>query len=203
MRLYCWALFIADQEYLRRRAMCAYIIKMATKCQATKKEPNIKWTTNDIQLIVNWLSERDKNGNLSNLNFYQVGNKLDVAMKFFVSTDLDISKPGVTKEKTRDRIGNMLTLYKKWRDKVESTGWGINRKDHDQPPDDGASSMTIRQILIFKCSFFYEFTEIMGTSPNVAPPYISESGHPDCVTIQDETGDIESQDNAKFSGKNT
>lgn len=97
----------------------------------TQKEPSIKWSEEDIQLIVNWLSERNASGDLSNLHLYQSGNKSDAAMKFLVTTGLDVTKPGVTKEKTRDKIGNMIALYKKWRDKAEKTGWGVNVKDHN------------------------------------------------------------------------
>lgn len=55
---------------------------------------------------------KDSNGDLSNLNLYQSGNRSDAAMKFLVTTGLDVTKPGVTKEKTRDKIGNMIALYK-------------------------------------------------------------------------------------------
>lgn len=43
----------------------------------------------------------------------------------------------------------------------------------------------------------------MGNSPNVASPYITESGHPDRVTVQDETGDVRSQEYTKFLEKDT
>ena len=87
----------------------------------------------------------------------------------------------------------MIALYKRWRDKAEKTGWGVNVKEHDQAADSGSSLMTIREILISKCSYYYEFEEIMGTSPNVAPPYIVESGHPDRVTLDEPSEDIDAQ----------
>ena len=43
-------------------------------------------------------------------------------MKFLVTTGLDITKPDVTKDKTRDKIGNIIALYKSWKDKAEKTG---------------------------------------------------------------------------------
>lgn len=42
-----------------------------------------------------------------------MGNKLNIAMKFLVFISLDISKSGVTKEKTQDKIGNNIMFYKK------------------------------------------------------------------------------------------
>lgn len=119
-------------------------------------------------------------------------------MKFLVTTGLDVTKPGVTKEKTRDKIGNMIALYKRWRDKTKQTGWGVNIKDHDQVADSGSSLMTIREILISKCSYYYEFQEIMGTLPNIAPPYIAESGQPDCVTMDKPSEDINTQQYEQF-----
>lgn len=80
------------------------------------------------------------------------------------TTRLNVTKPGVTKEKTRDKIGNMIALYKKWRDKAEKTGWGVNVKDHNQVADSGSGLITIREILISKCPYYYQFEEIMGTS---------------------------------------
>lgn len=92
----------------------------------TQKEPSIKWSGADILLILSKLSERNSDGDLSNLNSYQSENKSDAAMRFLVTTGYDIEKHGVTKEKTRDKIGNMIVFYKRWRDKAESTGWGVN-----------------------------------------------------------------------------
>lgn len=64
-------------------------------------------------------------------------------MKFLVITGLDIIKLGVTKEKTQDKIGNMIAFYKSWRDKAEKTGWGVNVKEHDQAADSSSSLVTI------------------------------------------------------------
>lgn len=65
-------------------------------------------------------------------------------------------------------------------------------KEHDQAADSGSSLTTIREILISKC-LYYEFEEIMGTSPNVAPSQIAESGHPDRVTMDEPLEDIDTQ----------
>lgn len=56
----------------------------------TQKEPSVKWSEADIQLIVSWLSERNSYGDLSNLYSYQSGNKSDAALKFLVTTGLDV-----------------------------------------------------------------------------------------------------------------
>lgn len=59
------------------------------------------------------MSEKNSNRDLNNLNSYQSGNKSDVAMKFLVTTRLDVTKPEVIKEKTWDKIGNIIAFYKK------------------------------------------------------------------------------------------
>lgn len=164
----------------------------------TQKEPSIKWLEVNIQLIVSWLSERNVNGDLNNLNLYQSGIKSGTAMNFLVSTRLDVTKPRVTKEKTRDKMGNMITPYKRWRNKAEEIGWGVNVKDHNQVADSGSSLITIQEILISKCSYYYEFGEIMDTLPNVAPPYIVESRHPDRITLKLVDKDIDMQTYEQF-----
>lgn len=66
----------------------------------SQKELNIKWLQADIQLITNWMLERNLNRDLNNLNSYQSGDKSDTAMNFLVTTKLDVIKSGVIKEKT-------------------------------------------------------------------------------------------------------
>lgn len=43
---------------------------------------------------------------------------------------------------------------------------------------DNTHGKTIREVLLLKCSFFYDFEEIMGDSPIITPPFLMESGHP-------------------------
>ena len=46
---------------------------------------------------------------------------------------------------------------------------------------------TIREVLIQKCLWYYQFDEIMGGSPTVSPPFLMESGHANRETnTQDE-----------------
>ena len=96
------------------------------------------------------------------------------------------TKLGVTKEKTRDKIGSMIALYKTWRNKADETGWGLDVTCHDQVMENTRGN-TIREVLIQKCPWYYQFEEIMGDSPTVSPPFLMESGHEDRETnVQDE-----------------
>lgn len=139
------------------------------------------------------MSEKNSNRDLNNLNLYQSGNKSDVAMKFLVTTGLDVTKPGVLKEKTWDKIGNIIAFYKNWRGKAEKSGWRVNMKEYDQVVDSSLRLMTIQEILISKCLYYYRFEEIMGTSPNVGLLYIAELGHPDCITLNKLLKNIDAQ----------
>lgn len=140
------------------------------------KPPSLKWTEEETQLIVNWLSFRDADGKTVNWLLYQKGNKADACKQLLEETRL-VEKNGASKQKTRDKIANMIALYKKWRDKADTTGWGLDISNHNQVGDN-TFGKTIREILLLKCSFFYDFEEIMGNSSIITPPFLMESDHP-------------------------
>lgn len=66
------------------------------------KPPSLKWTEEDILLIVNSLSFRDKGGEVVNWLLYYKGNKADACRQLLEETKL-IKKSGVLKKKTRDK----------------------------------------------------------------------------------------------------
>lgn len=86
----------------------------------------------DIEAITNWLMVRDTNGELRNLLLYLKGNKAEAARQLLVDTRMGQTQLGVTREKTRDKIGSMTALYKTWRNKADETGWGLDATCHDQ-----------------------------------------------------------------------
>lgn len=137
---------------------------------------SLKWTGEDIEVITDWLMVRDTNGELCNFLLYLKGNKAEVARQLLYDTGLGQTKLGVTKEKTRDKIGSMIALYKTWRNKAEETGWGLDVTYHDQVMENIRGN-TIREVLIQKCPWYYQLEEIMGGSPTVSPPFLMESGH--------------------------
>lgn len=66
------------------------------------KPPSLKWTEEDILLIVNWLSFRDTGGEVVNWLLYYKGNKAYACRQLLEETKL-IEKSGVLKKKTRDK----------------------------------------------------------------------------------------------------
>lgn len=63
-------------------------------------------------MIINWLDFEDKDEKIINLLLYNKRNKMDVSSKLLEETRW-IKKFEVLKQKTRNQIVNMITLYKK------------------------------------------------------------------------------------------
>lgn len=66
------------------------------------KPPSLKWTKENILLIVNWLSFQDTGGEVINWLLYYKGNKADACKQVLEETKL-IEKSGVLKKKIRDK----------------------------------------------------------------------------------------------------
>lgn len=111
----------------------------------------------DIEAITNWLMVRDTNGELRNLLLYLKENKAEAARQLLVDTRMGQTQLGVTREKTRDKIG-----------KADETGWGLDATCHDQV----TRGNSIREVLIQKCPWYCQFEEIMSGSPTVSPPFL-------------------------------
>lgn len=161
------------------------------------KNPSLCWMDLEIQHIVAWLGYRDELGELSNFDLYQTGNKLTAAKKLLYDTRIAETKSGVTKEKARDKLGTMIKLYKDWRDKAETTGWGIDPANHHYTANELIGPQTIQEVLISKCPWYYEFGAIMGRSPNVAPLFFMKSENPDRETLSPQDNiyqDIDTQE---------
>lgn len=114
------------------------------------KSLSLKWTGEDIKVITNWLMVRDTNGELWNLLLYLKRNKAEAARQLFIHTKIGQNKLGVTKEKTRDKIGTMIALYKMWKSKANETGWGLDVTCHDQVMENTKRN-TVQEVLIQKC----------------------------------------------------
>lgn len=67
------------------------------------KPPSLKWTEEEIQLVVNWLSFRDTGGEAVNWFLYHKGNKADACRQLLEETKL-IEKSGVSKQKQGTKL---------------------------------------------------------------------------------------------------
>lgn len=86
-----------------------------------KKKFNLKQIGEAIEIITNQLMVRDTNRESYNFLLYFKRNKVEEAKQLLHDIGLKQIKLGVTKEKTRIKIGNMIALYKTWKNKVEKT----------------------------------------------------------------------------------
>lgn len=66
-----------------------------------------------------------------------------------------------------------------------------NKKEDDKFADSYSSLMTIWEIIILKCLYYYEFEEIKSTSKNICPPYIRKSGYLDYATLNEPSKNID------------
>ena len=73
------------------------------------KPPSLKWTEEEIQLIVNWLSFRDTGGKAVNWLLYHERNKVGACRQLLIEIKL-IENNGVSKQITRDKIANMIVI---------------------------------------------------------------------------------------------
>ena len=159
------------------------MVKLKTTSHSAKS-PSLCWTDLEIQHIIAWLAYRNESGDLFNFDLYQTGNKTIATERLLLyDTGIGETKSGVTKEKARDKLGIMVKLYKDWRDKAETTEWGVDLTNHHYIANKSLGPPKIQEVLISKCPWYYEFEAIMGGSPNVAPPYLIESENPDRETF--------------------
>ena len=71
-----------------------------------------------------------------------------------------------------------MRQYQKMRNKAEQTGWGINVAGYDNTIAPNASS-TVRQWLLERCRWYYDYETLFSQNPNIIAPFLSESGQPD------------------------
>ena len=109
-----------------------------------------------------WLAYRDESGDIFNFNLYQTGNKTTAAEYLLYDTGIGETKSGVTKDKARDKLGTVIKLYKDWRDKAETNGWGVDPANHHYTANESLEPQKIRGALISKCPWYYDFEAIMG-----------------------------------------
>lgn len=143
--------------------------------ERSSKGVRIKCTKEDIEVIFSWIMYRDQHGELVNYLLYLKGDKAEASKQLLIDTGMGETKVGMTKGNLRDKIGSMTDTHKKWRNIADETGWGLDLSKHDQTQENTGGE-TIREVLLQRCSWFYEFEEIMGDSPGIHPPFIMESG---------------------------
>lgn len=125
--------------------------------------------------ILHWFSERDEQGHLGNLIFYQSGDRNAAAQRLLLDTvKLFDHEPSQTVEEIKQRVDDMVELYMHWRVTAESVGWGTDPIGHDSQVDDAEESLTIRETILSFCYYYYEMDTIMHGDPKIERSATSE-----------------------------
>lgn len=138
------------------------------------KNPIFCQTNLKIQYIIVWFGYQDKFDKLLNFNLYQIGNKTIAVKKLLCDIKIAEIKSRVTKEKAQKKLGTIIKLYKDWRNKAQTTRWGVDLANHYYIANKSIGSQTIQEVLILKCPQYYKFEAIIGGLPKIAPPFFME-----------------------------
>ena len=120
---------------------------------------------------------------------------MEASRRLLEESGLGLQRPDISKEKTRDKIGQMIKTFKETRSLADTTGWGVDPTNHDVVAENTRGE-TIKEVILKKCAWYYEFEEIMGDLPTITPPFLIESTQPD-VTTELMTGGKELNDDSE------
>ena len=170
------------------------------------RAPPIRWCEADIQAIVNWVGIRNEKGVAVNYEAWTTGNHTEEAGRLLQETELD-GKEGVTKIKAADKLADMVKSYKNMREIANRTGWGTDEKEHKQQELHSEAGITVKDHILKKCPWFYEFEDIFHKHPTISPPILIESEKParrDGTSVKDtELGgfDFDLEETLEFHGE--
>jgi hypothetical protein len=135
------------------------------------RDSNTRWCDENTQSIIQWLCIRDDNEDAINLNFYVKDNKIEACRRMLNDFDLNIQRSNILKKKARDKVAQMIKSYKNVNALVNQIEWEMNFIKHDVVTNN-IREQTIREMLIKKRSFYYEFDEIMKDSSIINSLYL-------------------------------
>ena len=117
-----------------------------------------------------------------NYDAWTTGNHSDAAKKMLNQTGL-ATKAGVTKKKTTDKMVDMIKQYKDLRNTIEQSGWGtgldgVNGVAHEDREFQTGSCKTAKELILKRCTWYYEYEELFCHHSGVNPPTLIESEQP-------------------------
>jgi hypothetical protein len=141
---------------------------------ARRRDSNLKWNDEDVDVVVQWLSIRDESDVVLNLKLYQTDNKIETAWRFLSKTNLRVSKSDIQKKKIRDKIEQMIKHFRTIKQITETIEWKIDVIKHDVVIEN-FRNMIIRDVLLKKCSYYYEFEDLLKDSSIITSSFVLES----------------------------
>lgn len=145
--------------------------------QKKPRLPSIRWCEADVKAIVTWIGHRDERGKAVNYEAWTTGNHTYAAARMLVETGLG-GKDRVTKKKAADKLGDMIKSYKNMRETADRTGWGTEETKHKEQELGWDSTLTVKDHILKKCPWFYDFEDLFHKHPGTNPPLIIESRKP-------------------------
>ncbi len=141
---------------------------------ARRRDSNLKWNDEDVDVVIQWLSIRDENDVVVNLKLYQTDNKTKTNRRFLSKTNLKMSRSDIQKKKMRDKIEQMIRHFRAIKQMTETTEWEVNVIKHDVVIEN-SRDMIITDVLLKKCSYYYEFEDLLEDSSIITSSFVLES----------------------------
>lgn len=139
--------------------------------------PAIKWVQQDIDLMVEWFCKRNENGIPINNEAWVTRTHTDVAERMLEETGL-ANKQLATKKKASDKIDAIVKKYEDMRIKAEGSGWGTDIETHKQHQLASIHGPTVKEYMLKKCPWYYDFESLYHDHPSVKPPAIIDYFQP-------------------------
>ncbi len=157
---------------------------------ARRRDSNLKWNDEDVDVVVQWLSIRDESDVAVNLKLYQTDNKTETARRLLSETNLRVSRSDIQKKKIRDKIEQMIRHFRAIKQMTETIEWEVDVIKHDVVIEN-SRDMIIKDVLLKKCSYYYEFEDLLEDSSIITPSFVLESTR----LVPDEEEDVKNSKN--------
>jgi hypothetical protein len=133
---------------------------------------------------VQWFCKRDDNDVLINLDAYTRDNKMKACRNLLWEIELNTQRSDISKKKTRDKINQMIKTFKKVRNLAQKIEWEVNTSKHNVIVEN-IREITIKKVLIKKCSFYYEFEKIMRDISIITSLYVMKFTQSNLIQTND------------------
>ncbi len=102
-----------------------------------------------------------------------------------IKSELNVQRSDISKKKTRDKIAQLIKNFKNVRRLAKNTDWGVDITKHDVVANNTREA-TIKEMIIKKCSHYYEFEEIMRDMSIINSSFVMKFIRPDREETKEE-----------------
>ena len=148
-----------------------------TQKKVKQQTKRIKWILKKNMIIAHWLNIKNFKIDATNkINDYFKNVKINVIKKIWYNFKFDAFKLETKLQKFCEKITTMMKNYKNNKIMIDTTNWKIDFIKHDHIFDDQnhENVKIIRQILLKRCFWYYEFENFINDKFNVISIFLSE-----------------------------